>query len=60
MKSQIKESIKHIKNISKREVTTEKHQRKNWNLTIRYEDLNKNLDTMVKNDVLHESESGNQ
>ena len=60
MEKEILESIKHIKNISKKKVTVEKiftNIRKR-NLTITYEDLQHILDKMVIDNILHENGSG--
>ena len=56
MKNEILESIKHIKNISKKKVTVENIKKKN--LPITYEDLQHILDKMVIDNILHESGSG--
>ena len=54
------ESIKHIKNISKKKVAVEKifTNIKKRNLTILYEDLQHILDKMVIDNILHKSGSG--
>ena len=60
MENEILESIKHIKNISKKKVTVEKifTNIKKRNLTITYEDLQHIFDKMVIDNILHESGSG--
>ena len=57
MENEILESIKHIKNISKKKVTVEKifTNIKKRNLTITYEDFQHILDKMVIDNILHES-----
>ena len=54
------ESIKHIKNISKKKVAVEKifTNIKKRNLTILYEDLQHILDKMVIDNILHKSGNG--
>ena len=60
MGKEILESIKHIKNISKKRVTVEKifTNIKKRNLTITYEGLQHILDKMVIDNIFHESGSG--
>ena len=60
MENEILESIKHIKDISKKKVTVEKifTNIKKRNLTIIYEDLQHIFDKMVIDNILHESGSG--
>ena len=60
MENEILESIKHIKNISKKKVTVEKifTNIKKKNLIITYEDLQHILDKMVIDNILYESGSG--
>ena len=60
MENEILESIKHIKNISKKKVAVEKifTNIKKRNLIITYEDLQHILDKMVIDNILHESGSG--
>ena len=60
MGKEILESIKHIKNISKKRVTVEKifTNIKKRNLTITYEDLQHILDEIVIDNIFHESGTG--
>ena len=60
MENEILESIKHIKNISKKKVIVEKifTNIKKKNSTITYEDFKHVLDKMVTDNILHESGSG--
>ena len=61
MENEILESIKHIKNISKKKVTIGKiftNIKKKRNLTFVYEDLRHILDKMVIDNILHERGSG--
>ena len=57
MENRILESVKHIKNISKKKVTVEKifTNIKKRNLTITYEELQHILDKMVTDNTLHEA-----
>ena len=60
MENEILESIKHIKNISKKKVTVEKifTNLKKRNLTINCEDLQHILGKMLIDNILHESGRG--
>ena len=60
MENEVLESIKHIKDISKKKVTVEKilTNIKKRNLTILYEDLQRILDKMVIDNIFHKSGSG--
>ena len=59
MENEVLESIKHIKDISKKKVTVEKilTNIKKRNLTILYEDLQRILDKMVIDNIFHKSGS---
>ena len=58
MENEILESIKHIKNISKKKVIVEIIFAKKKKLTITYEDLQQLLDKMVIDNILQESRKG--
>ena len=58
MENEILESMKHIKNISKKKVIVEIIFAKKKKLTITYEDLQQLLDKMVIDNILQESRKG--